>query len=98
MLAIDLPKSIENRLFVVSQTIGISQNELAQKAIRQYLENLELVYQLKEQHTNTYVHTIQQVKSRANALSQYANPSLIDQEKLAWAQAILDKYGDVNHK
>ena len=44
MLAIDVPKSIETRLFVVSQTIGISQDELAQKAIRQYLENLELVY------------------------------------------------------
>lgn len=97
MLAIHLPKNIENRLFVVSQTIGISQNELAQQAIAQYLQNLELVYQLKTQNPNTEISTIKKAKSRAGALAQYANPALIEQEKSAWANAMLDKHGQPNN-
>lgn len=31
--------------------------------------------------------------SAAGSLKQYANPALIEQEKDAWANAVLEKYG-----
>lgn len=97
MLALELPKNIETRLFVAAQAIGISQDLLAEKAIRQYLENLELVYQLNMTDANFDTETIKKVKSRAGALAKYANPSLIETEKSAWANAMLDKHGQLNN-
>ncbi|WP_315041238.1 hypothetical protein ACGTJS_01545 [Faucicola mancuniensis] len=41
MLSVNLLPSVENRLFAVSQAIGVSQDVLAQNAINQYLENKE---------------------------------------------------------
>lgn len=102
MLAINLSPKVENRLFMLSQTIGVSQDVLAQKAIDQYLANLELVYQLKNQLPNQMTDqaathpTAKHAKSRAGALAQYANPDLIAQEKSAWGEAMLDKYGTNN--
>lgn len=96
MLAVNLPKNVENRLFVLSQTIGISQDVLAQNAIHQYLQNLEMIYQQKNHGDNSlkFVNqrTKKHAKSRAGALKNYANPSLIEQEKTAWAMAMIEKH------
>lgn len=45
----------------------------------------------EKQHT---VEKNEERKSMAGFLSEYANPSLIPQEKTAWQQAMVDKYAN----
>lgn len=95
MLAIQLSPDMENQLLTLSKKFNISQDFLINQALEQYLISFDNFVQLinhknlSEQSATTKKHTI----SRAGALARYANPTLIEQQKNAWAEMMREKHG-----
>lgn len=93
MLAVTLDYDVENRLNTIAQTTGKTTDFLLNQMISQHLDDLENFYQLNNSSNLTQKPTLKARVSRAGALAQYANPGLIDKEKSAWGEAMLEKHG-----